>query len=335
VLPLGFFRSGRPRTAAQAAAKRWLRLAGLSVVATLLCYALFRLDLFHYREAARMTGSDWLHSYGGSDPSGTFVPSLIGAICEGLIGAFVNNSDAYNPVLWTMRHELMGSFLSIGLAVVLWRAPIFISGCAFTVCMALAPLVDPWFIPFLVGTGLAFLFWNHGAKLGWRTAAASLAVGLFLFGYLEPKGAYAGIPVVQDNAGYRYDRILVHTLSALLIILGLIGNEAVSRTLSAQPLLLLGRLSFPIYLLHFPLLCSVACGLFLTLQPETGYSAGLMLVAVIYALLVFAIGYLFARVDEAWAASVNRFTDLLGNKAIGRLRGFHRNLPDRAREPLS
>src|ERR1700722_1765234 len=67
VIPLRFFRSGQARTVVQAAAKRWPRLAGLSVLAVLFSYVLFRLGLFHYREAAIVTGSDWLCLYGGGD----------------------------------------------------------------------------------------------------------------------------------------------------------------------------------------------------------------------------------------------------------------------------
>jgi peptidoglycan/LPS O-acetylase OafA/YrhL len=324
VLPLGIFRSGRIRTAVQAAAKRWLRLAGLSLVAALCSYALFRLGLFHYRETASLTGSEWLGSYGGGDPGGALVPSLMGALQEGLIGAFVHNSDAYDPVLWTMRHELLGSFVSIALVLVIWRIPQPTCGCILALCAVLAPLVDPWLIPFLVGTGLAFLVWRHGAKLGWGMTVVSIAAGFFLFGYLEPTGAYAAIPVVQDSAGYRYDRILVHTLSALLIMLGLIGNEKASRALRIGPLLLLGRLSFPIYLFHFPLLCSLACGLFFTLQRSAPYGVSLTLVALIYLPVVLIIGFLFARIDEAWAVWVNRFTDFLltlGKQSLARVSG--------------
>ncbi|HYZ24574.1 MAG TPA: acyltransferase [Rhodopila sp.] len=317
VLPLGLFRSGRVRTAIQAAAKRWLRLAGLSVVAVLSCYALFRLDLFRYREAAGLTGSTWLGSYGGGDPTGRFVPSLTGALSEGLIGAFVWNSDAYNPVLWTMRHELFGSFVSIGAVLATLCVPRWACRCILALLVVLVPLADPWLIPFVVGTGLAFLVWRHGARLGPGAAALSIVAGLFLFGYLEPTGAYAGIPVIQDSAGYRYDRILVHTLSALLILLGLIGNEEASRVLRTGPLLLLGRLSFPIYLFHFPLMCSLACGLFFIFHGRVPYGVGLMLVAAIYLPVVLLLAVLFARVDEAWGAWVNRFTDRLLTWGIG------------------
>jgi peptidoglycan/LPS O-acetylase OafA/YrhL len=311
VIPLRFFRSGRARTVVHAAAKRWPRLAGLSVLAVLFSYVLFRLGLFHYREAAVLTGSDWLGEYGGGDPGGTLSVSLAGAIREGLVGAFVDKSDSYDPVLWTMRHELLGSFLSMGLALAIRRASAMASGGIVVFVALLAGTADPWLVPFVAGTGLALLVWNRRMTLGWRSTAASIGVGLFLFGYLEPAGAYSGMPVIQDGAGYRYDRILVHTLAGVLVMFGIIANHGAGRVLNVRPLLFLGRLSFPIYLFHFPLLCSFGCGLFLALHEVTSYGGSMIIVAIIYSAAVLMTGVLLTRVDEVWGTWLNRMTDSL------------------------
>ncbi len=320
VVPLGFLRSGRTRTVLRAATKRWLRLAGLSVPAVLLAYLLFRFELFHFRAAAHVTHSAWLGSYGGGDPHGALDPSLSGALHEGLISAFVSKSDSYDPVLWTMRHELLGSFVCLGAALAIWNARDAAAGGILLLIALLVPLVDPWLIPFVAGTALAFIACRHGLRLHWVVAVAAIAVGVFLFGYLQPRGAYAALAVVQDRAGYRYDRILVHTLGGVLILAGLIGNQALARPLSVRPLLLLGRLSFPIYLFHFPLLCSLACFLFLTLRPGLSYGVTLLVVAALYVPVVLGVGMVFARVDEIWAAWLNRGTDRLLSWGIDRVR---------------
>lgn len=311
VIPLRFFRSGEARTVLHAAARRWPRLAGLSILAVLFSYALFRFGLFHYREAAVVTGSDWLGEYGGGDPGGTLSLSLAGAVREGLVGAFVDKSDAYDPVLWTMRHELLGSFLSMGLALAIRRASVKASSGIVAYVALVAGAGDPWLVPFVAGTGLALVVSHRRMALGWLSTITSLGIGLFLFGYLEPAGAYSGIPVIQDAAGYRYDRILVHTLAAVLVMFGIITNQGAGRVLNVRPLLLLGRLSFPIYLFHFPLLCSLGCGLFLALREVTSYSGSTMIVAIIYAAAVLVTGVLFTRVDEAWGAWITRRTDSL------------------------
>ncbi len=311
VIPLRFLRSGQARTVLHAAAKRWPRLAGLSILAVLFSYGLFRLGLFHYREAAVLTGSDWLGAYGGGDPDGTLSLSLAGAIREGFVGAFVDKSDAYDPVLWTMRHELLGSFLSMGLALGIRGVSVKASTGIVVYVALLAGATDPWLVPFVAGTGLALLVWNRRMTLGWLSTATVVGVGLFLFGYLEPAGAYAGMPVIQDGAGYRYDRILIHTLAAVLLMFGIIANQGAARVLNIRPLLFLGRLSFPIYLFHFPLLCSLGCGLFLALREFTSYGGSTIIVAIIYAAAVLMTGALLTRVDEVWGAWLTRMTDYL------------------------
>ena len=282
VLPLGFLRSGNTRIVLNMAAKRWLRLAGLSLLSVLLCYAMFRLGLFQFRAAGKVTHSAWLATYGSGAPHGHLHPSLGRAVREGLVGAFVQNSDSVEPGLWTMRHELLGSFVSLGVALAMWNRRGLTAGAILLLALTTAPLLDPWLIPFIAGTGLAWLSCRRSLRLRWPAAMASIAVGLFLFGYLEPRGAYAGFAVLQDSAGYRYDRILVHTLAGLLVLLGLLGNESFGRALSVRPLLALGRLSFPIYLFHFPLLCSLACCLFLLLLPNLSYGLTLTAVAALY-----------------------------------------------------
>ena len=132
--------------------------------------------------------------------------------------------------------------------------------------------------------------------------------GIFLFGYLEPRGSYAAFSLVRDASPMRFDRIAVHTASGVMIIIGLLGNDRLGRSLATAPFRLLGRLSFPVYLFHFPLLCSLACALFITLRPAVSLHMTLLLVAAAYAPLVVGVGYVFARVDEAWLRWVNQFT---------------------------
>jgi peptidoglycan/LPS O-acetylase OafA/YrhL len=328
VIPLRFFRSGQSRAVIEAAAKRWPRLAGLSVLAVLFAYGLFHFGLFHYREAGDLTGSDWLASYGGGEPGGMPAPSLTGALREGLVGAFLDKSDAYDPVLWTMRHELFGSFLSMALALLVCRVSIKASGVVLISAAVLATAVDPWLLSFVAGTGLAFVVWTRPAGLSAFASAASISLGLFLFGYLEPVGAYSFIPVIQDAAGYRYDRILLHTMSGLLIILGLVGNERVGRAFTTKPLLVLGRLSFPVYVFHFPLLCSLGCGLFVMFRQSMSYEATIVLVAAVYASAVLLTGGLLVRVDDAWGAWLNRLSSLLLAQGA---RALHALLKDRRR----
>ena len=100
-------------------------------------------------------------------------------------------------------------------------------------------------------------------------------------------------------------------MSGLLIILGLVSNERIGRAFTAKPLLLMGRLSFPVYVFHFPLLCSLGCGLFVMFRQSMSYEGSIVIVAAIYASAVLLTGGLLVRVDDAWGAWLNRLSSLL------------------------
>ena len=308
VLPLGFFRSGQTDIVMRAAAKRWLRLVGLVMLAVLLSWLLFHFGLYRHREAAELSQSDWLGTFGGSHPRDGFAPSLPDALLEGSLFAFLREPDMYDPVLWTMHHEFLGSFATFFLAVILCRARAAAALWMLAGAAVIVHFTDPYLIAFVSGTGLAWLASRFELRLSPGLALASIAGGIFLFGYLEPRGAYAAFAMLPDPGPMRFDRIAVHTLSGLAIILGLIGNRRLGRSMASAPFRLLGRLSFPVYLFHFPLLCSAACGLFVMLQPSMSHQGTLLLVAAVYAPLVIGVGWLFARVDDLWLHWVNRFS---------------------------
>ena len=198
VLPLGFFRSGRTEIVVRAAAKRWLRLVCLVLLAALLSYLLFRLGLYRHREAAQISQSTWLDTFGGSHDKAGFAPSFLGALLEGSLLAFLRDPDMYDPVLWTMHHEFLGSFVTFFLAVVLWRAPVAAAVWALVTAAIITQFTDPFLFAFVIGTGLAWIMSRYDVRLPSGLALACIALGIFLFGYLEPRGAYAGLAAVKD-----------------------------------------------------------------------------------------------------------------------------------------
>jgi peptidoglycan/LPS O-acetylase OafA/YrhL len=307
VLPLGFFRSGRTELVVRATAKRWLRLVCLVMLAVLLSWALFRCGLYRHREAAQLSQSTWLGTFGGSHPQASFTASLPGAMLEGSVLAFLREPDMYDPVLWTMHHEFIGSFVTFFLAMILWRARPAAAAWLLATAAVAVHFTDPYLFAFVAGTGLAWLISRSDLHLSPGMAIACIATGIFLFGYLEPRGSYAMFAAIQDSNPVRFDRIAIHTASGVMIIIGLIGNDRLGRSLATPPFRLLGRLSFPVYLFHFPLLCSLACALFVLLRPVVSLQVTLLLVAAVYAPLVIGVGYLFARVDDVWLRWVNQF----------------------------
>jgi peptidoglycan/LPS O-acetylase OafA/YrhL len=306
VLPLGYFRSGRTDVVLRAVAKRWFRLIGLTVAAAVVSYLLFRFGLYHYREAASITQSDWLRGFGGGDVGGQLQPSLADAVLEGSVFAFVRNADVYDPVLWTMRDELFGSLLTFGLGLLIWRCRASMAVAVLVVAAAATQYVDPRLIAFVCGLALSWANARGMLTIPRRSAPACLLLGVVLFGYFEPRGLYAPFGILKEATGLRYDQIWLHTIGAVLLIAGILGSDRAGRLLTSTAGRVLGRLSFPVYLFHFPLLCSLSCWLFLTVRPAVPHTAALVLAALGTVPALLAVGYAFARLDEIWLAQVNR-----------------------------
>jgi peptidoglycan/LPS O-acetylase OafA/YrhL len=239
VLPLGYFRSGRPEVVLQAVAKRWFRLVGLTVAAAVVSYLLFRFGLYHYREAASITQSDWLRGFGGGDVGGRLQPSLADAILEGSVFAFVRNADMYDPVLWTMRDELFGSLLTFGLGLLIWRCRASVAAGLLMVAAAATQYVDPRLIAFVCGLSMSWANARGMPTIPRWSASTCLLLGATLFGYLEPRGFYAPFGILPEGPGWRYDQIWLHTIGAVLLIAGTLSSDWAARPLASA----LGRAS--------------------------------------------------------------------------------------------
>jgi peptidoglycan/LPS O-acetylase OafA/YrhL len=306
VLPLAYFHSGRIDVVLRAAAKRWFRLVGLTFLAAVGSYLLFHFGLYHYREAAEFTQSNWLAGFGGGDVNGDLQPSLPAAALEGGVLAFLRDNNVYDPVLWTMRDELFGSLMTFGLAVLLWQRSLTTGAVLLGAAALATQRVDPNLLAFVVGLGLSWLHAQGRLQVRGGLAAVLLALGTILFGYLEPRGIYAPLGFLYDHSGWRYDRVWLHTIGSALLILGLLGSKAAGRLLASAGGRLLGRLSFPVYLFHFPLICSLSCWLFLAVRPSLPHQAALAVAAAGTVPALMLIAYAFARIDELWLTQVNR-----------------------------
>ena len=156
VLPLAYFRSGRTDLVVRATAKRWLRLLGLVMLAVLTSWLLFHCDLYRHREAAEISGSAWLGTFGGAHPAQDFTPSLLAAVLEGSVFAFLREPDVYDPVLWTMHHEFLGSFVTFFLAMLLRRTRPVAAMWLLATAAVVTHATDPYLVAFVAGTGLAW-----------------------------------------------------------------------------------------------------------------------------------------------------------------------------------
>ena len=244
------------------AVRRYPRLALPVLISVIVSYLLFHFGLYHFTEAANVSGSPWLAKFGYAYDK-PFTPSLLEAIKQGAFFTFFKGDASYNSSLWTMRYEFFGSFMVFGACLLLGATRDFkrLTNFYFIAIIALMSwYASPWYLAFVSGLFIALIMprdgWTMMKRLPriYKIACAFLA--FFLLGYSQSKGVYTlfgkSNPILVNIAG-----------STILLIL--LTHTALQGSM-LWIARFLGALSFPLYLIHLPVLFSLGCWLYLKIN---------------------------------------------------------------------
>ncbi|MGI3775787.1 MAG: acyltransferase family protein [Janthinobacterium lividum] len=290
----------RPRAVVQGASRRTIRL-GIPMTAAVALGALLLLAWPEaHRHAAALTGSQgWL---GAVSPDRVTLGAVLHQVAfEGMLMGYSNVSplpgilvapfhlseltQSLNAPLWTMHVEFLGSLLVLLL--------VFLRSMAGRLMHALACIA----VPVILGPSplVLFVIGHAGAtmltgRLAHRRIAAVCGVAMLCLGVgLDTHAAWPGTALLQGilpgGPPEQSTNLLRLQLMccAVLVFVGvalLPGAHALLRTRTAQ---WLGRMSFSLYLVHFPILFTVVSALFVQLSrflPFGAAAAGASLVGV-------------------------------------------------------
>jgi peptidoglycan/LPS O-acetylase OafA/YrhL len=310
VLTIRFFENPTANYLSIAALKRLPRLALLPTIATVASASIWLLGLFRFQEAAQISGSRWLKMFGMADLSNNFHPSLLGALEQGIWRTFLVGDSYYDSSLWTMMHEFHGSLLVLVVAPFLifvlrgrlvWLALVF--------SMLIFRYVNPYMIPFLCGMGIAYY-----SPLLHRFASAAftavlLVLGIYLLGFNVPEQNYSLltslIPWNPEMAFSKEFQTILLTIGAAAIIIAVLQSSTAERILDNRIGALLGFLSFPMYIVHVLIICSVSSMVYIALAGATVIGAiwGAIGCTLFLTLLV---SWPLGLVDARWVRYLNR-----------------------------
>lgn len=214
--------------------------------------------------------------------------------------------------LWTMPFDLWGSCLVLGALFVAGRLER--RGYVYAALAVVAYLVHPIYSTFVVGLVLAEV---HVSAL-WARHAAKLslpAMMLFVVGVL----AASLLPKEADEHHAAYFAV------ALLLTLSGIFSRPMSALLSGGTSQFLGRISFPLYLIHGPLMLSYGNIAYRWIAAPTDFQK-LMLDLSIVAVCIGS-ATLLAPMDRLGIAAAKRFSDFAMS---GRLSRSSKSSPEAA-----
>lgn len=287
--------------------KRLPRLSGPVAITTIASYFLFEHNFYYFYSAAEISNSAWLASYGFSGWSQNFAPSLFEALTQG-VTTFLTGNASYNPNLWTMKPEFMGSLVVFMLGAFICLVFSFQSlliGFTFFSLWALGSY--PYLLPFFCGTFLCAFLEVNNIKLKLPVALLFLSVGLYFLGFSIPEKDYIWLSrddlpnLVKNNL-----QIMLHSLGASLVIFSTLRSRQIYYFLNGKIWFYLGRLSFPLYLVHTIVICSFSSFLYLNIIEINFYfdfNFHILLLSTLFFSLLLSIPLMFF--DEFWIKFIN------------------------------
>ena len=275
VLSIKFF-SGAARLGelTQAVLKRPVRLGGVVLITVLLGYALMQGNLLPWsRPGEGLEKYPWLATFWQTTP--TWQSFLVDAALHPF-----SSGTTYNPPLWTIEKELVGSYIvfaTVGVALRLnqrWRLAVL----AVLVLVTFKTLYVGFIIGMLFAAARSLQQVALPERVGGRiqrilrplTTCLLLGSGLWLGSQLHyvaaspadmPADMLAGWAATITKTAHDFGTGGAAMLGAALTFAACWSAPPLQRALDARPLRFLGRISFAVYALHFLLLGSLSVAL--------------------------------------------------------------------------
>lgn len=275
VLSNAYHQTNNPKILVQYAIKRYFRLlipVGASII---LAYALIKMSLMYNANLAVVTKTnDWLS--GAFDHNG----GLFDVIKNIVVDVFFFKDNSYNPVLWTMTYELLGSFLIFSFLLAThpfkYKMSLYIG-----LVLALFFTENNSYAAFILGVVLNKYVLHQQASVKpivlpkWALFLI-LITGLYFSSYplaIDVNHTIYGFITFSFLLNYEF----YHVLGSFMVMFVILHSEKLKALLSGKTISYIGKISFSFYLLHFIILCSFSCYLFSLFYPTYHYNLAVLL----------------------------------------------------------
>lgn len=290
VLCLGYFRTREKKRLVQSASKRYIRLLPPILITNVLICLLMISGAFANVKVSELTGSLWLAGFNRCEPN------LLQAVWEALFGCFFLGSNQYNGVLWTIPFLFLGALLVYAIAWLLgdrkWR---YIVYAVLGAALLLTDYAGVFF-----GFVLCDILHTQTKLVDWLKKRKVLLWILFLSGVYLSSYPSAGIHLEGTIYGIIPIVMVVpyHLAGALLLVFGVLMLGPLQKFFSLPVFVKLGKISYSLYLVHFPVIATAGCGLFRLLYGKLSYNLSVLCTFAVTTALVLLISAGFSKYIE-------------------------------------
>lgn len=306
VLSYKFLKTKNFEVLSSGAVRRYPRLMIPVFGSVLIAYVCSRYNLFLNQEMASVNltpavvQSFWTQTNG-----------LLSALYQGALLVFVNKdipfAEQYNPVLWTMYYEFIGSFIVFG-TLATFRD---IYARRFAYIILLAIFINTYFLGFILGMILCEIYNSRLRERFYKNnhlAVLVLLLGVFLGTLPTP---------TQDVTRYLFINYpiisvpITHTLrifGASMIIYGLISFVWFQKVFEYKIFQFLGKISFSVYLLHTFVIAIFSKRMFQFMinNFSTTYFENFLIVSLLTILITVFVSWIYTILVDEKAISFSR-----------------------------
>jgi peptidoglycan/LPS O-acetylase OafA/YrhL len=317
-----FIRTGEPNVLWTASLKRLPRLMIPVFFSCLFAYLLLSYGAMCTSNAVAIGGAGW--------PMAQYQEKISFAtmLQQSTLGVIFTKTYPLNSPLWTIRIELIASFmLFASYAFSGAKSPIKAFTFFSLAMLAFVPEGWQYYSLFILGSLIHYI-----RSVREELASLLILVSFYLGGYdnsfiYDPIRSVFGMVCAAtsfDNA-----KSFCYLVGSVFLVTGIIHSKRAQSVLSFPAFVWLGRISFAMYLLHWPIICSLGFFMFYQFKIGLGWNHDMSgcATALVVIIAVFGGSEIFTRIVDIPATS---FSDYLARKTSKYFKRKFSSTPDEA-----
>ncbi len=273
--------------------KRYFRLLLPIVVVNLFAFLLMKFSVTYNTQVAELTKNPgWFGQFN------IFDPNILDVLKQAFFGNFFRFQSTYVSPLWTISYEIYGSFLVFFFLGLFGkekiRYPLYI--------ILILLLSDINYDAFIIGMMICdvvvngFPYIDRYKSKKWLPYITFI-VGIYFASYPTVANVEDTIYQIISYKQWGIDPITFnHLLGASLMVFSLVHSSFLQKIFELKPFRFLGKYSFGLYLVHWPIMISLSSYLLLQLtNASIGYYRALLMIFPITILVVFILAILLTQ----------------------------------------
>lgn len=247
VISIKLFTSESKSYLISAISKRYFRLMPPILGSVLIGFFLMKFDLIYNIKLAKVLGTEDALGYFYN-----FYPSFLSAFKSGVWNVlFTKSLGGYNGPLWTMRPEFYGSLFCFLLFIIFNRYKN--RHYVYVLIILVSFLIQaPWLTSFALG----FLICDIDYSTTSFKSHLKYIEKHILNNLITPIILCSSIIIISQEINFNSWSHANAIISFLLVFI-IMKSKKLQELFQLRPILWLGKISFSVYLLHWPIICSI------------------------------------------------------------------------------